>query len=69
MWKFKKEFEDLKIMLPGRVVVDQFTITDALVDQLLKTSGEHAEYFELDKNDDPAPAGLKPKRQRDEGKE
>jgi hypothetical protein len=69
MWKFKKEFEDIKITLPGRVVVDQFTITDALVDQLLKTSGEHAIYFERDKNDDPAPAGLKTKRQRDEGKE
>lgn len=67
MWKFKKQYEDVKIVTSERMTVDKFTITDQLVDNLLKIHSDHAEYFEREQNDVLPPAGLKPKRQRDEG--
>ena len=67
MWRFKKQYEDVRIVTPDKVVVDKFTITDQLVTDLLKLHSSHSEYFERDQNVDLAPAGLKTKRQRDEG--
>ena len=67
MWKFKEQYNDIKITTADRVIVDKFTITDELVDNLLKLHSDHAEYFERSPNGDSTPAGLKPKRQRDEG--
>lgn len=67
MWKFKKQYENARIVTPEKVIVDKITITDELVNNLLKLHSDHAEYFEREQNDVPAPAGLKLKRQRDEG--
>lgn len=66
-WRFKKQYENTRIVTADRITVDQFTITDTLVDHLLLLSADHAEYFERDKNDDPGQQ-VKPKRLPDERK-